>query len=615
MVELAGVERERERWASRIGLILAMAGNAVGLGNFLRFPVQAASNGGGAFMIPYFLAFLLLGIPLMWIEWGIGRFGGRHGHGSLPGMYDKMWRVPIAKYIGALGVFMPLAIVIYYTYIESWTLAYSFFSLTKQYFGAESFAAAREFLGDFISLKMRIAGWLPYAILFYVVTLFINVAVLARGIAGGIERLAKVAMPTLFILAIILAIRVLILGAPDPRFPHRNAMAGLAYIWVPHLPKHHVVTVHPEEAFDPNSFRITTCAETQVPFCARLPYDGWDDRERAALQTKVRIRVGRLQNSEAIAVQLVLFPTDVFRGEHVRAWVDYQNRQNQNPDTHWTTVIAPTLGMILLAAAGQIFFTLSVGTGAIQTYASYLSDEDDIVLTGLATASTNEFAEVVLGGTIAIPASVAFFGLVATQEIAAGGAFNLGFVAMPLIFQKLPAGALFGAMWFLLLFFAGITSSVALSQPTMAFLQDELRVPRLHSALITGTLILVFSIPCVLWSDWLDEMDFWAGTFGLVLFALIETIIFCWIYGVRNAWEELHKGADIRVPGFFRPVIQFVTPAILLAILAYWGWNDALPKIRAGNVYQWGARIAMLVLLTGWMVAIGIAWQRRREEK
>ncbi|MGV8040428.1 MAG: hypothetical protein AB2L07_10235 [Thermoanaerobaculaceae bacterium] len=73
---------ERERWASRIGLILAMAGNAIGLGNFLRFPRQAALNGGGAFMIPYFAALLLLGIPLMWVEWSIGRYGGRHGHGT-----------------------------------------------------------------------------------------------------------------------------------------------------------------------------------------------------------------------------------------------------------------------------------------------------------------------------------------------------------------------------------------------------------------------------------------------------------------------------------------------------------------------------------------------------
>ncbi|HEX5581291.1 MAG TPA: hypothetical protein VFX39_06895, partial [Gemmatimonadaceae bacterium] len=80
-----------EAWGSRIGLILAMAGNAVGLGNFLRFPGQAAANGGGSFMIPYFIAFLLLGIPLMWIEWGIGRNGGRFRKGHVPGMFAAIW--------------------------------------------------------------------------------------------------------------------------------------------------------------------------------------------------------------------------------------------------------------------------------------------------------------------------------------------------------------------------------------------------------------------------------------------------------------------------------------------------------------------------------------------
>jgi len=73
-----------QSWGTRIGLILAMAGNAVGLGNFLRFPVQAVQNGGGAFMIPYLICFLVLGIPLLWIEWASGRFGGTKGDHSTP---------------------------------------------------------------------------------------------------------------------------------------------------------------------------------------------------------------------------------------------------------------------------------------------------------------------------------------------------------------------------------------------------------------------------------------------------------------------------------------------------------------------------------------------------
>ena len=81
---------ERERWGSRLGLILAMAGNAVGLGNFLRFPNQAVQNGQGAFMVAYFVSLLLLGIPLMWMEWGIGRRGGHFGFSTCPGMFQSL---------------------------------------------------------------------------------------------------------------------------------------------------------------------------------------------------------------------------------------------------------------------------------------------------------------------------------------------------------------------------------------------------------------------------------------------------------------------------------------------------------------------------------------------
>jgi len=108
---------QREFWLSRTGLILAMAGNAIGLGNFLRFPVQAAENGGGAFMIPYIIAFLIIGIPLMWVEWGMGRYGGARGHGTSPAIFSLLWNSPIAKFIGVFGLWIPLVVAVYYIYI------------------------------------------------------------------------------------------------------------------------------------------------------------------------------------------------------------------------------------------------------------------------------------------------------------------------------------------------------------------------------------------------------------------------------------------------------------------------------------------------------------------
>ena len=119
----------KERWGTRVGLVLAMAGNAVGLGNFLRFPAQAAQNGGGAFIIPYLISFLLMGIPLLWVEWAIGRHGGQYGHHSAPGMLDHLGKPSWLKYAGVFGLFTNLTVAAYYTYLESWTLAYVWHSI------------------------------------------------------------------------------------------------------------------------------------------------------------------------------------------------------------------------------------------------------------------------------------------------------------------------------------------------------------------------------------------------------------------------------------------------------------------------------------------------------
>lgn len=542
---------ERESWASQLGLVLAMAGNAVGLGNFLRFPALAARNGGGTFMIPYFISLLLLGIPLMWIEWGIGRHGGKHKFSTSPGMFEVLWNNPLAKYLGAMGVFIPLAFVIYYTYIESWTLGYAVLSFAGQMPSITGQAPDQAFrtMGDFLATYQGTNNGLPWSgsvlgVTFFAITLLVNIFVISKGIAGGIERMAKIGMPLLILFAIIVGIRVLTLP---------GAMGGVAFVW------------------NPDFSRITD-------------------------------------------------------------------------------------GAVWLAAAGQIFFTLSLGTGSIETYASYLKDTDDIVLTGLATSSMNEFCEVVLGGSIAIPAATAFFGAGAATAIANSGTFNLGFQTMPAVFSGLPGGFLFGGIWFTLLFFAGITSSLALSQPAMAFLQDELRITRQRAALIVGAVILLAVLPIIMFLQYgyLDEFDFWSGEFLLLVFALIESILFFWVFGARKAWNEMRQGAQIRIPGFYYPIMKFVVPSMIGIILVKgiidsllprlmaktWadlpGFSKATatfgerigyefgfygrhlidnPAIAAEATYRWGARLEMLALCTIVMALTGYAWNKYRKSK
>lgn len=490
----------RERWGTRIGLILAMAGNAVGLGNFLRFPVQAAQNGGGAFMIPYFVSFLLLGIPLMWVEWAIGRYGGTFGHGSTPGMLHRLWNHPVAKYLGVIGFVGPLLIVVYYTYIESWTLAFAVFSLFGKFPSVPPTTDVTEVLAPFKAFFLSFSGFGDgffahpslWAYGFFVLTLFLNVWVLARGISKGIEALAKVAMPLLFLFAVVLAIRVLTLGHPVS--PDVSPWTGMDFLWKPQFDK----------------------------------LGNW------------------------------------------KIW---------------------------LAAAGQIFFTLSVGMGAIHTYASYLREKDDIVLSGLTTAATNEFVEVVLGASIAIPAAVAFFGVAGAVAIAQSGAFSLGFFSMPAVLSQMPLGNFFGFLWFGLLFFAGITSSVALSQPTVAFLEDELGFTRKKAAWTVGAFVFLSAHLPIFVNGALDELDFWMGTFFITLFALIEVIIFIWIFGADRAFAEIEKGADIPMPGFFKPVLKYITPLMLLAIIGGWFVTEWWSKMTTASTAIWLTRGYILLSL------------------
>jgi neurotransmitter:Na+ symporter, NSS family len=124
---------QRETWKTRIGVVLAVAGSAIGLGNFLRFPGKVVQYGGGAFMVPYILASLLLGIPIALIEWTMGRYGGQYEHGSAPGIFHIVMKHPIGKYLGAFGIIAPLGIVFYYIFIESWTLGYMLHAITGAY--------------------------------------------------------------------------------------------------------------------------------------------------------------------------------------------------------------------------------------------------------------------------------------------------------------------------------------------------------------------------------------------------------------------------------------------------------------------------------------------------
>lgn len=507
--------RKGEQWGSRIGVILAVAGSAVGLGNFLRFPGLAAQNGGGAFMIPYFVALLLLGIPLGWAEWTMGRYGGLRGFNSAPGIFCTIWRNPLAKYFGGIALIVPLVISMYYVVIEAWCLGYAWFYLRGALNLGTDPKAYATFFDEFTGANadgVSLTGGSSLVVCL-ALTLVINLFVIYRGLSQGIESFCKWAMPLMALCAVFVLVRVLTLGAPNPDRPDQNLMNGLGFMWNP-------------------------------KWNALLNFKTW------------------------------------------------------------------------LAAAGQIFFTLGVGFGIIINYSSYLKRDDDVVLSSLTASAVNEFFEVCLGGLITIPAAFMFLGVL--SDASDYGTFSMGFKVLPNVFARMPAGQLFGFLWFVMLFLAAITSSLAMLQPVIAFFEEGFGLKRHASVAFLGLLCVLGSALVVYFSKGLvalDTFDFWAGTMLLMVLATVQAILYGWVLGIDRGEVAAHEGAHLRIPRFVQYILKYVSPLFLLVILigsivtsgqSY--WNALTTNPAAGISFGF-----MMLVALFFMVLVNIAGRRWQE--
>jgi SNF family Na+-dependent transporter len=188
------------------------------------------------------------------------------------------------------------------------------------------------------------------------------------------------------------------------------------------------------------------------------------------------------------------------------------------------------------------------------------------------------------------------------------------------VLQKVAFGQFFAFAWFFLLFIAGVTSSISLALPAVVFLQDEFNLDRKTASILFA--IVTFNLCQVViffnGRGALDEMDFWGGTFCVVLFAMIEVVLFAWVFGMDKAWSELHSGSDIRIPRVYRFIIKYITPLFLVLILGFWfvqeGWPTLLlEKTPAENVpYVIGTRVLLIDLFAALAFLVWLAWRRRQ---
>ncbi|MFN3505093.1 MAG: sodium-dependent transporter [Caldimicrobium sp.] len=479
---------KRGTWASSLGLILAAAGNAVGLGNILRFPSKAALYGGGAFMVPYFISLILLGLPVMILEWVIGRYAGRKGHGSMTGIFGLFFNQSSwSRILGSIGVAIPVIIVMYYIWIESWVLGYSVLSLLGHLPKPIVTTDYKEAMSPFVNFFRNYTAPSTTALIFLWITLGLNWIILQRGIAKGIEITAKIGMPALILIGLILS--YIALSVKD-----WSGVEGLKFIY-------------------------------------NLNLSGIKDPS---------------------------------------IWVE---------------------------AAGQIFFTLSLGMGAIATYASYVKPKEDVVKAGIYTASVNEFVELVIGASIVIPAAFAMFGALALPELAKEGTFRIGFMTMPAILLSLPLGTIISFLWFLLLFIAALTSSLALIQPLVAFFEDEMKWNHTKSVSVSMLIVILGAHLCAFIPVFLDELDFWAGSFLLLFFALVEIIIFVWAFGMDNFYRELITDTSIRLPKIFAYILGIMSPLFILFIGYFWFSEKLVDIIKEPDPHKWMARIFLVIFI------------------
>ena len=368
----------------------------------------------------------------------------------------KLW-----KYFGVFGIFTNIGVMAYYTYIESWTLTYTIRSLKGDFLGMDLAS-----VGQVFDKYVDISGGVNFPVLAlgaFVITLVINIYILSKGLSGGIEKVAKIAMPILILFGAFLAIMAITMGSTG-RCVDCDSHIGLNFLWEP----------------------------------------------------------------------------------------DYSSLKNP---------------MVWLAAAGQIFFTLSVGMGTIQCYSSYVKQKDDIALNAMSAGWMNGFVEIVLGASVVIPIAVGYLGLDWVKENAG---FDMAFKTMPYLFDQWGSvlAIIAGVAWFGLLFFAGITSSLAMGTPWMGFVQDEFNWSRKKASWTLGVILFVLALPTIFFYEYgvFEEYDYWTGTVSLVVFALAEVILFAWVFGMDKGWNEITHASDMNVPKIYRPIIKYVTPVFILII-------------------------------------------------
>ena len=457
---------QRGNFGTKIGVILATAGSAVGLGNIWRFPYMTGQNGGAAFIILYLLCVVILGIPGMLCEFIIGRHGASNAARAYANMSQQLsstthhststTRHP-ASLIGYLGVITSMIILGFYAVVAGWCLQYLFSSLIGQLSGDADYV--KNYFLEFSSNPLKPTLW---AVAFILITHLVVI----RGVRGGIEKASNLLMPTLFVLLVVIV-------AASCMLP--GASKGIEFLLKPDFSK-----------------------------------------------------------------------------------ID---------------------SSVFLEALGQAFFSLSLGTACLCTYASYFSRQTNLLRSAVQIA--------LIDSVIAILAGLMIFPAAFSVGVNPDSGPSLIFITLPNVFQQafsgMPVvGYVVGILFYGLLSLAALTSTISMHEIGTAFFYEELHVSRRRGAWVTTLVCSLIAVFCSLSMGAVDELkvfgmqflnfcDYLTAQYLLPLGSFLTCLFLGWYVPRRILRDEFTNWGTLRSSLFsvWLFAVRYVCPLCIAAVFLH----------------------------------------------
>ena len=445
--------KEREQFKSRIGFILLSAGCAIGIGNVWRFPYVVGENGGGIFVLFYLFFLLLIGVPILSMEFSVGRASKKSVVKSFQALEKTNQKWHLHGYMSLVG---NICLMIFYTTVAGWMLKYFYNFLTGQFNGLTT-ADVRNVFSQVLASPSINVFWM-------IIVVAIGMFVCSKGLQNGVERITKVMMTGLLGLIVLLAIHGLLLD---------GGMAG---------------------------------------------------------------------------VKFYLYP-------------DFQK------------ISEIGLMKVIVSAMNQAFFTLSIGIGSMAIFGSYLNKDQTLLKEATNVAMLDTFVAVV-AGLIIFPACFSF-------GINPDSGPSLIFITLPNVFVSMTGGQIWGALFFLFISFASLSTVIAVFENIIACTMELLNIERKKAVIINFVLITLLSLPCALGfnvlsniqplgagSTILDLEDFIVSQLLLPLGSLVY-LLFCtskYGWGFENYQKEANIGQGMKVPNWMKFYVTIILPIVVIFV-------------------------------------------------